>query len=125
MKRSQEILKRWIELDNHEKLKLREDLEEYFRIASKWYAEELDLFQEYYKLTNDPQLKSEMESFGFPIDWNMDLHMSSENYENFKECLGEIQFELGFKHGGLFLTIMNWSVDKNLLLIETLAELDL
>jgi hypothetical protein len=51
--------------------------------------------------------------------------MSSENYENFKECLGEIQCQLGYEDDGLFLTIMSWSIDKNLLLAETLEELGL
>jgi hypothetical protein len=125
MKGIKEVLEDWDDLDNDLKLEFRENLEEYFRIASKWYAEDLDLFDEYYNLTNDPVLKSRVKELGYPIDWNMDLHMSSENYENFKECLGEIQCQLGYEDDGLFLTIMSWSIDKNLLLAETLEELGL
>ncbi|MGW8124110.1 hypothetical protein ACV07N_15735 [Roseivirga echinicomitans] len=125
MKKTLEILNSWINLDNDQKLTLRESLEDYFKIACKWYAEDLDPFEEYYKFTNDPILKREVEKLGYPIEWNVDLHQSDENYTNFKESLGEIQFDLAHKNKTLFLSIMNWSTDKNLLLIETLEELGL
>jgi len=118
---SQELVTSWKNLPLENKLSFRDELEEYLQYACTLYSEELDLLDYYFELTNDSaKLQFVKEKYPF-IDWHLDLHASEYNYENFKDTLGEIVFDFCLDHDQTYIDVMNWSLDKNIMLLNILS----
>jgi len=78
----------WIQINIDQKFEFASYLHEQLYEASKKYCEKADIWDLYYNLTH--KYEKSLRELCYPIDWNLDLHQSSDNYENFQDCKDEI-----------------------------------
>src|SRR3989337_2407533 len=101
-----QLQKWWDNLPAEKKFLYKEDLEDYLKQSIESFIQREDIYVTYYNI----QKKTEYRKCvgGFPINFNTDLHADSYNYENFKDCLDEILFELSMNFQYWFFEVQKY-----------------
>ena len=78
----------WTTLSTDQKFQFACAINNHLQLAADKYCERIDPSDLYCKLTH--KYRYFLDDLAYPVDWNMDLHMDSENYENFTDCMDDI-----------------------------------
>lgn len=107
-------------LSTFDALSLREELADYMQKAAFLYSRNVDVWDFYYELTNNPEtLKILLEAGGWCVNFNLDLHLD-EQYYDFVTTLDEVVLFLINATDKYFIEVFYWSRGINVELYYTI-----
>ncbi len=93
----------WDDLNSEQKFQFAKGLKSQLANASDKYCENANIWELYYELQQ--KYRYWLDKLGYSVDWNKDLHIDSENYDNFMDCKDDIVSELAQVNIDWFLEI--------------------
>lgn len=93
----------WNQVHDDEKIQILQRAalcsEGFFVNLADAYIENRNIYELYYSIQNDKIAKQTIKNLcSIPVNFNVDLHTDSENYDNFIEFANEILVSLSIKH---------------------------
>lgn len=112
----------WQNLPIETQFKYAEKLEDHLAECAKIYIQERDPLDTYYKIQQDYfALKDAL--WGIPVDFSLDSHQSTSNYENFIEEQSSILVNLAILSQEYFFEVQSLYIGKIPISIEILQEI--